>query len=294
MRRCRPLGARPVRSGHAPCNGAATDVAICAIIKNEAAHLLEWVAYHRLIGVGKFFLYDNNSTDATATLLRPLIDAGIVELIAWPYNPGQIEAYHDYLARQRDRWTWTAFIDADEYVNLFAFQHLGQWLCGFGDVSGVALQWLNFGPSGHDTFPTCLDIAAFTRRLPSDNPVHGHIKTIVRSRDAVSAITPHAFVTTGVVVDEEARPVVIRDGDYSIQPVIDHRQVCINHYYTRSKADWIEKVSRGMADSANDAPNRRSMAWFNDYQRDAIVEDDRLARLTGLVSAEINRLRGLA
>ena len=33
-------------------------LSICAIFKNEAKFLKEWIEYHRLVGVDHFYLYD--------------------------------------------------------------------------------------------------------------------------------------------------------------------------------------------------------------------------------------------
>ena len=37
-------------------------IAVCAIFKDEAPYLLEWLAFHRMIGVDLFVLYDNGSS----------------------------------------------------------------------------------------------------------------------------------------------------------------------------------------------------------------------------------------
>lgn len=37
-------------------------VAICAIVKNQHRDIREWLEYHRWLGVGKVYVYDNNST----------------------------------------------------------------------------------------------------------------------------------------------------------------------------------------------------------------------------------------
>ena len=37
-------------------------IAACAIFKDEAPYLLEWLAFHRMIGVDLFVLYDNGSS----------------------------------------------------------------------------------------------------------------------------------------------------------------------------------------------------------------------------------------
>ena len=45
-------------------------IAICAIFKDEAPYLLEWIAFHRMIGVDLFVLYNNGSNDGGAELVR--------------------------------------------------------------------------------------------------------------------------------------------------------------------------------------------------------------------------------
>jgi Glycosyl transferase family 2 len=52
-------------------------IAICLIVKNEAPYLLEWIAYHRVIGVDRFLIYNNDSTDETSSILEHLDRAGI-------------------------------------------------------------------------------------------------------------------------------------------------------------------------------------------------------------------------
>jgi hypothetical protein len=41
-------------------------LAICAIFRDEAPHIAEWVAYHLMIGFDHFVLYDNKSEDRGA------------------------------------------------------------------------------------------------------------------------------------------------------------------------------------------------------------------------------------
>ena len=44
-------------------------IAVCAIFKDEAPYLLEWLAFHKMIGVDLFFLYDNDSSDGGSELI---------------------------------------------------------------------------------------------------------------------------------------------------------------------------------------------------------------------------------
>ena len=53
------------------------DLRITAVtcVKNEGPFLLEWIAFHRVIGVTDFLFYSNDCTDATDRLLDQLEDA---------------------------------------------------------------------------------------------------------------------------------------------------------------------------------------------------------------------------
>ena len=54
------------------------DLTITAItcVKDEGPFLLEWIAYHRLIGVTDFLIYSNDCSDGTAELLDALAAKG--------------------------------------------------------------------------------------------------------------------------------------------------------------------------------------------------------------------------
>ena len=49
------------------------DLAIVVIIKNEGKDIAEWIDYHIIAGVSKFYIYDNESTDNTKEILQPYI-----------------------------------------------------------------------------------------------------------------------------------------------------------------------------------------------------------------------------
>lgn len=59
-------------------------LAFVAIFRNEAAYIPEWLEYHLLVGVDKFFLYDNDSDDHPEGVLCPYIRDGLVNFTRWP------------------------------------------------------------------------------------------------------------------------------------------------------------------------------------------------------------------
>ena len=73
---------------------------IAAIVKNELNALLEWIAYHRVLGVNGFIIADNGSNDGTRELLGSLAKLGIVTIIDYPTvgaQEPQLPAYEKIL-----------------------------------------------------------------------------------------------------------------------------------------------------------------------------------------------------
>ena len=60
-------------------------LSICASFRNEAPYLREWIEFHRMMGVDRFYLYDNRSEDGWKAVLQPFIDMGIVEVTYWKF-----------------------------------------------------------------------------------------------------------------------------------------------------------------------------------------------------------------
>ena len=89
---------------------------IVAILKNEASYIREWLAYHRLVGVDRFILYDNESDDGLHELIDKLPPKYDVIYNPWPGEVVQLSAYNDALKRYRYSTDQMAFIDADEYI----------------------------------------------------------------------------------------------------------------------------------------------------------------------------------
>ncbi len=45
-------------------------LAVLAVVRNEALSLCEWIAHYKAIGVEWFFIYTNNNSDGTDSLLK--------------------------------------------------------------------------------------------------------------------------------------------------------------------------------------------------------------------------------
>jgi hypothetical protein len=60
---------------------ASDAVCLAAILKDEDRFVEEWVAYHRLLGVDHFYLYDNDPRQPLNAILAPHRD--YVTVRAW-------------------------------------------------------------------------------------------------------------------------------------------------------------------------------------------------------------------
>jgi hypothetical protein len=183
-----------------------------AIFRDEAPFLAEWIAFHRLVGVGHFVLYDNGSTDGAQAVLEPFRARGWVTLVPWPipfHEHAARRAYADCLERVRGRARWLACLDLDEF--LFPPRHasLPEALRGYEDAPGVVVRWQVYGSSGHERASDEPVIARFARRAPSDWIRNRRVKSIVDPARALRPRDAHHFEFRdgALAVDETRQPV---------------------------------------------------------------------------------------
>lgn len=51
-------------------------LSVACIAKNEGPYIREWIEYHKIVGVERFYFYDNDSSDNTREVLEPYIRGG--------------------------------------------------------------------------------------------------------------------------------------------------------------------------------------------------------------------------
>jgi len=226
-------------------------LAICAIVKNEARYLREWIEFHKIVGVNRFYLYDNASTDDTRQLLEPYVIAGEVVLTDWPMHPGQMQAYDHCLHHYSDRARWIAFIDVDEFLFGTYEDDLRSILKDYEGFCGVLVNWLVFGSSGHVAAPAGPVTANFTWRGAEDCKINKHVKSIVDPAVTLRSVgNPHAFVyhDSRCPVNEAKIPLSPSQhneyGAFSLPSVSRFR---INHYATKSREECEQRRLKGRA-----------------------------------------------
>jgi hypothetical protein len=223
-------------------------LAVCAIYRDEGPDLREWVAFHRLVGVEKFFLYDNRSTDDHREQLAPFIADGSVEVRPWPDEPGQFSAYTHCLETRRDEARWIAFIDLDEFLFSPTLASLPEILSDYERHPGVVANWALFGSSGHKTRPEGLVIENYRWRAHGQSGANHWVKSIIDPRRTLRYVNPHCFKhSQGFAVTEQGRPVDSRP--FGKTDDVSFARLRVNHYRIKSEEQWEAKRSAPMAHS---------------------------------------------
>ncbi len=234
-------------------------ICIAAIVKNEEHDLLEWVAYHRVIGVDSFLIYDNDSNDGTIDLLKNFEKLGFVRVIRWPRKEGitpQITFMKDSFWRILN-FDWVLYLDADEFLVLHKHETVQEFFAAVRNSSAVIFNWRLFGSSGHIKQDSRPLIEKFTLCSPRDYYAQFHFKTAIRPwKSRCRARDPHTIFTRGRTVYPDGTQAT--EADLNIGERLEKRQghisfstAQLNHYHVKSKEEFVRKVLRGRADQSN-------------------------------------------
>ena len=211
---------------------------IAVLIYNEAQYLLEWIAWHRLLGCDHFYFYDHRSTDGPIRILAPLIERGIVTYIRIPEDAGGVEAADghesvgkgkptsysmaaglfrkDFPSRIRDA-VWASNWDIDEFLILgneyptFAHFLATAAARGKGAVGGIKLSRRSASTSGRNISLRAHELAVTTyidieNELAASKNDPG--KVVVRVDLSNSGfLVPHKlFASRGALVNVRGNP----------------------------------------------------------------------------------------
>jgi hypothetical protein len=243
-------------------------LSVCAIFKNEAPYLDDWLTFHEGVGVEHFYLYNNESEDGFREVLAPWIAAGKVTLTDWPGVAVQINAYRHCLQRARYRTRWIAFIDLDEFLFSPSGKPLPEALKPYAACTAIFVYWWLYGSSGHVDRPSLPVPEAFTWRydfelggqhqlgVTTGRPVQG--KCIVNPRKVRHMGVHHPADVDDGIFDEKFRlsPAGTASRERHTTEVLR-----INHYWARSIQDLRDKTARGRASIAKQKNFDAMVAW---------------------------------
>ncbi|MCV6585848.1 MAG: glycosyltransferase family 2 protein [Marinibacterium sp.] len=263
-------------------------------MRNEGPFVLEWIAYHRLIGADGFVIYTNDCDDGTDALLDRLAARGLVAHLP---NPAQGRAYQMAALKharshplvQRANWIWVA--DVDEFPNIHAPGHrFADLIASCGDAQAISLSFRHFANAGVDHFDDLPVTAQFTRTHNPDlwaDQTAIEVKTLTRRDFPLRYFGAHRpFARPGATLgrwcDGSGRPVpeaflhaAHRRRIHKIPARGARALATLNHYPLRALDSYLVKVDRG---DVNRAGRAFDLAYWQD-RNDTACEDRSIARL---------------
>lgn len=268
-------------------------LAVCAILRNEGKFVKEWIDWHLMIGVEKFYLYDNESDDNMAEVLRPYIEKGIADYTYYPGKCRQLPAYNDCLRKHCYDTEWLAVIDGDEFLcplggkKLLDF--LRQMSVQYTNMGGLGVNWRVFGSNGHIESPKGGVIENYTRRA-KDGGSKGnlHIKSIVNPRRARCFMNSHwAIYYNGyIAVDEDGTPTQCYLAEAGGGKL---KHVYLAHYVLKSYEDWLRRRQMGPADSTRIQDTSREAFVRGDRELNAVCDESLLRLKISMLTAKKKR-----
>lgn len=253
-------------------------LSLCCIAKDEDPFLKEWIAYHSLLGVEHFYIYDNCSKTPIRKTLGSYVDGSRVTIRRVEGSGMQLPVYDDCLASFGARNRWIGFLDLDEFALPMRDNDLRVTLSEFEDYGGLAATWHMMGTSGRLARPAGPVIRNYTEAFAVQESYH--VKSFVQPARTLRAVNPHSFsyIPGFFCVNEDHYPV----SPGSQATFSAGNLVRVNHYFLRSQQDFEEKLVRGRADNASPKAAHDRTMFYQGAAR-ACVKDAAIQRfLPGL------------
>jgi FkbM family methyltransferase len=253
------LPARPFRSW--PLSDPRICITTC--MKDEGPFILEWLAWHRALGIENIVVFTNDCTDGTDLLLDRLQDMGELTHLPNPalatgdthFQPAALNyAHHLRGLREAD---YFLSIDVDEFVNVRVGQgHMRDLIAAAGYFDVLSISELNHGANQQQHFtPGWLkDIFPLHQsESPGSFRARRGVKSLVRLSEKVERLRNHRPDMTG-----EGSPVIWLDGSGRPQTTLHadrsenghdcrgtYDLVSLDHFPLRSLDSYLVKMFRG-------------------------------------------------
>jgi hypothetical protein len=290
-------------------------------MKNEAPFILEWIAYHKVIGFDEVIICSNPSNDGMEEILSVLADAGEITHLRATVPEGmspQIAAAELFEVEVGYRTgAWYLWLDADEFLNV----HLGNrtvdaLISCLGKRRFGLINWRVFGSGGQTVFPGRFISRDFI--TASEASFRGNLeqKALFRFSEAVVGfgkkglhrprLSGHprssfdqAVVGNGGTASPGNRRNRrwLRGEDFGGSSLVGPEDsgwalAQINHYIVRTPEFFALKRLRGRgysADAVGAGNNRHTQAFFDEHDRNE-AEDRSILFWESEVTDEIARL----
>lgn len=265
--------------GKAKTRSKQNQLVVVAIAKNESEYIREWVAYHKTVGIDRIYLFDNDSTDGMKKYIQDFIDTGFVIYKEIHGQCRQMDAYNDALQRYGSKCRYMAFIDCDEFLapvnsNENMVEILDSYFACHKKAAALAVNWCMFGSSHFEDKPDGLLIENFVWRAKIGREGTNVIKSIICPSRTLFFDNPHYAVCRFGYAVYDINGKFVENWANTIE---EYNGIKVNHYFTKSKEQWIKRRAIGKADLGSN--DKRGMEEFYKHDNNDLMEKPDMALL---------------
>lgn len=238
-------------------------------MKNEGPYILDWIAYHKMIGVTDFLIYANDCDDKTFEIL---LELNRMEVIEFRFN----HILRRGVQKSALKWAsfepvvqnadWLMMLDVDEYINI----HIGKRMLSdlinkHKGADAISIVWRRFGHAGVIDLSETPVPLEFDRAETDEITAHRFVKTIFRNTEKFERMGIHRpyldapeedidwVLPNGFKVPNDEK-----QGLLHVRKNYSYDVAQINHYALRSMEAFLIKKVRGR-------PNHMSHKTGPDY-----------------------------
>jgi hypothetical protein len=267
-------------------------------MKQERPYIVEWVAWHRLLGFD-IIIADNGGNDGQSELLLSLADAGFISYIdarMFTCAPQVLAYYAMFRLARRAGVRYLGFLDADEFFEPLSVRvapGAGATLVSrlFAQTNAIALafNWMTFGSSGLTEISPDPVLQRFVGSAPMNFGPNHHFKSFCDVTQIVRILgsgifshlmlNPHGPMTEASHYSHDGLPMLFDAQRFGLTQQVLWANARIRHYVVKSRAEYDRKTSRGSAALSH---QDYGPTFFNHHDRNDILTplgDELLAML---------------
>lgn len=281
--------------------------AIVTTMKNEGPFILEWVAFHKSIGVDEILVYTNDCDDGTDTLLDILQQKGELQHRDNPFKNTDLKPQHAALQAaesepQIKNADWVTCIDVDEFITIHVGDgKLSDLFAAVPDANMISMTWRLFGNDDvhefHDGFITEQFNSCAPEFIRKPHQAWG-FKTFFRHIGIFKKLGVHRPKGLRPQLWEQinwvngsGKPLphkMFRNGWRSTPDTYGYDLVTLNHYAVRSAESFLVKRDRGRV---NHVDRDQGLAYWFRMNNNAEA-NTQIHRSLPAAKAEFARLMG--
>jgi hypothetical protein len=242
-------------------------------LKNEESYIMDFIQYHRYVGVQKFVFFDREFNKLN-DLLKDEIDVEIIHFPELPENNHQ-EGWGKLISYNKDKTKWLALIDADQVLVPVKTDNVCDILKDYENFASLQCNWKTFGSGGNTLRHKGSVYKRFKLTSEDDCIYNYHTQFICQPNRTLGIKTeePHyPMLPDNEISVNTNKEEIKKDTICALNPNTPksfnipalHDVLWIAHYTNKSLEEWKIKNSKGRADIIGE---KMPMDQFYEYDK---------------------------